>query len=225
MSGFRVTEATLRRALLAPSSRVCGDGDLDGLGLQRPSRMRPAAVLAAVARRPHGLTLILTQRPRTMREHPGQIALPGGKIDAGDRSPLAAALREAREEIGLLADQIEVLGPIERYRTRTGFSITPFVGLVEPAFIPMPCPGEVDAVFEAPLDWVLDPQNHRRMTAEFKGVTRSFWATPWEAWFIWGATAGMIRALSERVQIARRETAAAQTPASAGGERVPPAVP
>jgi 8-oxo-dGTP pyrophosphatase MutT (NUDIX family) len=203
MRAFHVTEQDVRLALLAPLGSLRGDGELDGALPPGPARLRPAAVLAPIARRPEGLTLILTQRPTTMREHAGQIALPGGKIDPTDRSPLAAALRESREEIGLLEDQIEILGPIERYRTRTGFVITPFVGLVDPAFTAIPEPGEVEAVFEAPLDWILNPANHRRMRAEFNGVPRSFWSTPWERWHVWGATSGIIRRLTERVLAAK----------------------
>ncbi|MGF1660464.1 MAG: CoA pyrophosphatase [Rubrimonas sp.] len=196
---FRIDEAALRRALLAPVAAPGGDGELDPEGAPELRRLRPAAVLAAVARRPQGLTLILTQRPQTMRVHAGQIAFPGGKIDAGDRSPLHAALREAREEIGLHAHEVEILGPFERYVTRTGFAIAPFVGLVDAGFRPIPQPGEVEAVFEAPLDWVLNPANQVRMRREFNGAIRSFWAIHYERWFIWGATAGMIRRLSERV--------------------------
>jgi 8-oxo-dGTP pyrophosphatase MutT (NUDIX family) len=201
---FRVSEADLRRAMLPPAGAPVGDALEEGA----PPRVRPAAVLCAVACRPEGLAVILTRRPTTMRVHAGQIAFPGGKCDPSDRSPLAAALREAREEIGLPAEQIEVLGPFERYVTRTGFAVTPFVGLVDPGFRPLPQPGEVEDVFEAPLDFLMDPANHQRLSREVAGRLRPYWAMPWRDRFIWGVTAGILRRLSERVAEARRAAAA-----------------
>jgi 8-oxo-dGTP pyrophosphatase MutT (NUDIX family) len=203
MTSFRVDEADLRRAVLAPAAGARGDDDLNPGLARSAAALRPAAVLCPVARRPSGLTVILTLRPATMRQHAGQVAFPGGKIDPTDPSPLATALRESREEIGLMPDQVEVLGPIDRYETRTGFAITPFVGLVDAAFRPEPEAGEVEAVFEAPLSFLMDPANHRRMSREWQGATRWFWAMPWGDWFIWGATAGMLKCLADRVEAAR----------------------
>jgi 8-oxo-dGTP pyrophosphatase MutT (NUDIX family) len=203
MQRMSVTENDLRRAVLSPGRRLRSDDDLNP-GLAPASRaLRAAAVLCAVVPRADGLRVVLTQRPETMRQHAGQIAFPGGKVDPTDASPLAAALREAREEVGLTHDLVDVIGPIDPYETRTGFAITPFVALVSPRFRPMPCEREVAAVFEAPLDHLMDFAAHERHTRVFHGTERHFWAIPWQDWFIWGATAGMLRGLAERVQDVR----------------------
>jgi 8-oxo-dGTP pyrophosphatase MutT (NUDIX family) len=184
-------EAALRRAMAAPP---LGMRLADGA---RPEGLTPAAVLVAVIRRPGGATVALTQRPTTMRAHPGQIAFPGGKIDPTDASALHAALREAREEVGLCPSLVEVLGALPAYGTRTGFAITPIVGLVDDRFRPVPEPGEVVEAFEAPFDFLMDQRNHKRLTRMADGVERAFWAVPWRERFIWGATAGILRGLSE----------------------------
>ncbi|TVQ55773.1 MAG: CoA pyrophosphatase [Rhodobacteraceae bacterium] len=207
MEPLRVDETLLRRAALAPARETRGDADLNPDDARRTAlaarRARPAAVLMPIVRRPEGLRVVLTVRPDTMRDHAGQIAFPGGKVDAADRSPLAAALREAREEIGLTEGHADVLGPIERWRTSTGYAITPFVALVDGAFQAAPQPGEVAAVFEAPLDFLMDPLNCRLMSREWRGVERRFWAMPWDRHFIWGATAGMLKTLADRIAAER----------------------
>jgi 8-oxo-dGTP pyrophosphatase MutT (NUDIX family) len=198
-----VDEDILRRALAAPHGPPRGDSDLDPTIGRHGGALTPAAVLCPIVRREAGLAVILTTRPATMRAHPGQIAFPGGKVDPGDANPLAAALRETREEIGLPESQVRVLGELERYETRTGFAVSPFVGLVAEGFEPVPEPGEVEDIFETPLDFLMDMANHRRMSREWKGARRWFWAMPWGDRFIWGATAGMIRTLAERVAAMR----------------------
>ncbi len=161
----------------------------------------PAAVLVAVVDRPSP-TVILTLRPETMRQHAGQVSFPGGRIDPGDDGPIAAALREAEEEIGLPPSAVEVIGVADLYRTVTGFEITPVVGIV-PAGLPMtPHPGEVADVFEAPLDFLLDPANQLQREAMFRGKMRSYYEIPYQGWQIWGATAAMIVNLSRRLVLA-----------------------
>jgi len=197
-----VDEALLRHAVAGAARRPRGDHDLNP-GFAPSGPLRRAAVLAPVLRRPEGLALVLTLRPTTMRAHAGQIALPGGKVDRGDPDALSAALREAHEEIGLPPGRVDVLGPLATYRTRTGYAITPFVGLVEGDFTPTPEPGEVADVFETPLDFLMDLARHQRHTRTVDGRDRAFWAMPWRDRFIWGATAGILRGLAEDVAVAR----------------------
>ena len=208
MTPAPVTEEELRRAMRAPHGPPRGDHDLNPDSLRPERRLTQAAVLCPVVRRRAGLAVILTLRPRTMRAHPGQIAFPGGKVDPEDGTPLAAALREAEEEIGLPRAAVEIIGELERYETRTGFAIAPFVGLVAEGFVPRPEPGEVEEAFDVPLDFLLDFANHRRMSREWRGRRRVFWAMPFETRFVWGATAGMLRRLAERVAEARTGRAA-----------------
>lgn len=159
----------------------------------------PAAVLVGLVDRPKGPTLLLTQRTEHLRDHAGQISFPGGRIEPDDGTTAAAALREAEEEIGLLADQVEMLGPIEPYETGTGFWVTPFVGLVAARFRPLPDPEEVAEIFEAPLAHLVDPAFRERRSRPYLGAERAYWAIPYEGRDIWGATAGMLKALSDRI--------------------------
>jgi 8-oxo-dGTP pyrophosphatase MutT (NUDIX family) len=211
-----VDEALLRDAVARSSRRHRGDHDLNP-GFAPAGPLRRAAVLCPVVRRPEGLSVVLTLRPTTMRAHAGQIALPGGKVDRDDVDAQAAALREAHEEIGLPPERVDMLGALARYRTRTGYAITPFVGLVEGDFTPRPEPGEVADVFETPLDFLMDLARHQRHTRRFQGVDRAFWAMPWGERFIWGATAGILRMLAEDVAAARAAREAAATPSLADG--------
>jgi 8-oxo-dGTP pyrophosphatase MutT (NUDIX family) len=161
----------------------------------------PAAVLVAVVDRPEP-TVILTLRPMTMRKHPGQISFPGGRIDPGDDGPIDAALREAEEEIGLPRSAVEIVGTADRYRTITGFEVTPVIGIVPPDVPLTPHPGEVEAVFEAPLAYLLDPAHQAVRSAEFRGKERSYFEIDYEGRRIWGATAAMIVNLSRRLVLA-----------------------
>lgn len=158
----------------------------------------PAAVLIPLVVR-ESLGLLLTQRTAHLSTHSGQIAFPGGKVDAEDRDATAAALREAQEEIGLEPAHVEVLGRLPEYVTGTQFHITPVVALVQPGFTLLPNPGEVDDVFEVPLDFLMDPVNHRRHGFEWNGEMREWYSMPYQEGaterFIWGATAGMLRNL------------------------------
>lgn len=156
----------------------------------------PAAVLLPLVMRER-LQLLLTQRTAHLSTHSGQIAFPGGKVDATDADATAAALREAEEETGLPASHVEVLGTLPQYVTGTSFFITPVVALVRPGFTLRPNPHEVDDVFEVPLDFLMDPVHHRLHAYEWDGVVREWYSMPYRDGdrerFIWGATAGMLR--------------------------------
>ena len=150
------------------------------------------------------LTVLLTQRTDHLNDHPGQISFPGGRAEPNDADPVATALREAHEEIGLEPFEVEVLGSLPTYTTSTGFIVTPVVGLVQPQASLRPDPFEVAEVFEVPLAWLMNPANHQRHALEFRGATREFFSIPWQAsdasgamrrYFIWGATAAMLRNL------------------------------
>jgi len=160
----------------------------------------PAAVLVAVVDRAEP-SVILTLRPETMRKHPGQISFPGGRIDPGDDGPVAAALREAEEEIGLPPSAVEVIGLADVYRTVTGFEVTPVVGIVPPDLPLLPHPGEVAALFEAPLHYLLDPAHQRERSAIWRGRERHYYEIDYEGRRIWGATAAMIVNLGRRMEL------------------------
>ena len=162
--------------------------------------LKPAAVLVAVVEHERP-SVILTERPKTMRKHPGQISFPGGRIDPGDDGPVAAALREAEEEIGLPPARVELVGIADVYRTITGFEVTPVVGVVPPGLDLRPHPGEVAAMFEAPLDHLLDPSHHLIRTVEWQGRERRYYEIDYEGCRIWGATAAMIVNLSRRLEL------------------------
>ncbi|AOS78214.1 MULTISPECIES: CoA pyrophosphatase [Hydrogenophaga] len=157
-----------------------------------------AAVLLPLVVRDE-LKLLLTQRTSTLSTHSGQIAFPGGKVDPEDADAVAAALREAHEEIGLPAQNVEVLGTLPVYITGTAFHVTPVVALVQPGFVLQPNPHEVDDVFEVPLGFLMDPRHHRRHLMNLNGTVREWYSMPWHDGqherFIWGATAGMLRNL------------------------------
>ncbi len=151
-----------------------------------------ASVLVPIVTRAQGLTVLFTQRTAHLREHSGQVSFPGGRAAAQDATPEATALREAHEEIGLDGARVELLGRMADYHTRTGFRITPVIGIVMPPFELRPDANEVEAVFEVPLDFLLDPANHQRRSRVWEGETRWFYAMPYREHYIWGATAGML---------------------------------
>ena len=187
----------LRRVLL-PAPVACDRhvGD-DG---SSPESLTPASVLFPIVRRETGWNVLLTQRTDHLRDHPGQISFPGGRVEDSDASLAAAALREATEEIGLPASQVEVLGYLPEYRTGTGYRITPVVGCVTPPFTLSPDPREVAEVFEVPLAFLLDAANYREYERELQGRMRRYFAVPYERYFIWGATAGIIVSLSSALR-------------------------
>ncbi len=169
--------------------------------------LTPAAVLFPIVTRPQGYQVLLTQRTDHLRDHPGQISFPGGRMEPEDASPLHTALREAQEEIGLAPQVPQILGYLPNYRTGTGFNVYPVVALLEPPFDLRLDAFEVAEVFEVPLAFLLDTRNHRREQMHYRGALREYTVMPYENRFIWGATAGMICSLVERLQ-ACRETMA-----------------
>lgn len=191
-------EARLKRALDRPSGP---SSDFDLNPAIRPvagKPMRPAAVLVPVWLRPEGAVMILTKRASHLKHHPGQIAFPGGKVDATDASPMDAALREAREEIGLDPARVRVIGTLPVHETVTGFAMTPFVGLIEGPFDPVPEAGEVEEVFTVPLTHVLTPARFAIEGRVWMGTRRRYYAVPYGPYYIWGATARILRGLAER---------------------------
>jgi 8-oxo-dGTP pyrophosphatase MutT (NUDIX family) len=156
-------------------------------------------VLVPVVAHPGGLTVLFTQRTSQLRSHSGQISFPGGRAEPEDPGPESTALREAGEEIGLKAGQVEVLGRLPEYLTRTGYRVTPVVGLLTPPLELAPDPREVQEVFEVPLSFLLDPRNHQRRTREFQGRTVSFFAIPYGERDIWGVTAGILVNFARRL--------------------------
>ncbi len=161
--------------------------------------LTPAAVLFPIVLREGGHTVLLTQRTAHLRDHAGQISFPGGRVEKSDLSPTHTALRETEEEIGLGRERVEIAGFLPEYRTGTGFRVTPVVAFVRPPFSLQPDPFEVAEIFEVPLAFLLDPANHQRHSLHYRGALRSYFAMPYGDYFIWGATAGMIRSLSERL--------------------------
>ncbi|HEX9174450.1 MAG TPA: CoA pyrophosphatase [Telluria sp.] len=163
---------------------------------QHPELKR-AAVLVALVRRPGGLTLLLTQRTEHLTSHGGQISFPGGRAEDDDSSPIETALRETEEEIGLHRRHIEIIGVLPDHVTITGYRVTPVVGMVTPPFELAADPNEVAEIFEVPLAFLMDGVNHQRLSVELpEGAgRRSFYAMPYERFFIWGATAAMLRNL------------------------------
>lgn len=183
----------------APGGAARSDRDLNPDWARGEGPLKPAAVLAPIIMRPAGWTMLFTERSVETPAHPGQISFPGGRVQEGDAGPLETALRETREEIGLGAEVIEPLGAFDAYETGTGFRIIPIVALVRPEFSLRLDPREVASVFEAPLSFLFDPANHQRRTGIWRGVERAYYAMPYGEHFIWGATAGMVRALYERL--------------------------
>ena len=180
-------------------------GDDYAIGGQRDEEIaaaldaaKPAAVLIGLIERPHGTTVLLTERATHLRSHSGQVAFPGGKIDPGEDA-LEAALREAEEEIGLHRRHIETFAALDPYLSGSGYRITPIVAQIHPPFDLDINHEEVAETFEAPFAFVMDPANHQRQSREWKGAMRHYYAMPWESHYIWGVTAGILRNMYERL--------------------------
>lgn len=193
----RLTAEALRRRFAVPPAwrpEIVADGRL----ALAHDPLREAAVLIALVMRQPGPTVLLTRRTAHLHDHAGQISFPGGGVEPHDAGAVATALRETEEEVGLRADAVEVLGCLPRYATATGYLVTPVVGLVAPGFSLSLDRFEVDEVFEPPLAFLMDPAHHERRLVDFDGAQRTFYAMPYVAerrYFIWGATAAMLRNL------------------------------
>ncbi len=185
---------------LAQGSTPSSDFDLNpDVVLPEGRKLRPAGVLAAFQTGPQGLELILTKRASHLKHHPGQIAFPGGKVDGADADVTSAALREADEEIGLRPGNVEVLGALPCHETVTGFRVTPVIGLVKAGFDPIPEPGEVDEVFTVPFEHVTDPARFSVQSRRWQGRRRHYYTAPFGPYYVWGATARMLRGLADRI--------------------------
>lgn len=193
------TRAWLRGAV-GPGGRPTSDFDLNPDVVLPPGRiLAPAAVLVAVTEAHGRPEVILTKRSSALKHHPGQIAFPGGKSDPGDRDATATALREASEEIGLPPGAAEILGTMPAHETVTGFEVTPVLAWVADAFEPVPEAGEVDEVFRVPLEHVAQPANFAIEGRRWRGRQRRYFVVPWGPYYIWGATARILRALADRL--------------------------
>ena len=196
--GFDVPPGLVDPNIVPPSGDPGTDRMLQIIAREQP--VRPAAVLIPVVDHPQP-TVLLTQRSVHLAEHAGQISFPGGKIDATDASPLEAALREAHEEVGLKREFIEPVGYLDLYGTAFGFRILPTLARVRPGFKLVINHSEVDDAFEVPLAFLMNPENHQVHSKEFRGMERSYYAMPFAERYIWGATAGILRVLYERIYL------------------------
>jgi ADP-ribose pyrophosphatase len=206
-----------QKALLAAGLRPVSSWEPDGVAessdwelnpsVQRPREpLKPAAVLIPLlpSARDEAMQVILTRRSDSLHSHSGQIAFPGGRLEPGETA-VEAALREANEEINLDPARVEVLGLGDPYQTGSNFLITPVVGWLSSLPELTPSPDEVAEIFTVPWGFLMDPANHQRGTIEWEGAARQFWAMPWQDRYIWGATAGVLRALSQRLGPATSE--------------------
>ena len=206
MSARQLSDAELRGRLQTRLSTATtakrGDYDLnpawrDSVAADRA--LRPAAVLVPIIERAAGLRVLFTRRADHLPAHPGQVSFPGGRADAGDADAVATALRETEEEVGLSRDFVAIAGVLDPYETGTGFSIMPIVGFVREGFELKADASEVAEIFEVPLRFLMDPTNHERHMRVWQGRERHFYAMTFDGHYIWGATAGMLINLYERL--------------------------
>ena len=194
----RIDLATLVAALRESPPHPSSDYELNPEIVLPPGRvLKPAAVLIGVV----GESVVLTKRASHLKHHPGQIALPGGKVDAGDADAAAAALREAHEEIGLAPATVDILGALPAHETVTGYSIKPVIAHITRDFQAVPEAGEVAEVFRVPIAHLLDPGNYRIEGRRWRGVRRRYFVVPYGPYYIWGATARILKYLADRVSV------------------------
>ena len=195
--------ATLRQRLrqaVERSAPATSDYDLTpSVVLPEGRKLRPAGVLIAISPSDSGSNVLLTKRSSALKHHPGQIAFPGGKVDPNDDGPVGAALREAEEEIGLPRDAVDIVGTLPFHETVTSFKATPVIGIVTRSVEFIAEPGEVDEVFQVPLPHLMARENFSIQSRLWRGQSRSYFTVPWGPYYIWGATARMLRALADRM--------------------------
>jgi len=197
----RPVDLNILRAALERPATPSSDYDLNpDIALPEGRKLRPAAVLIAIADAPGGAEVILTKRASHLKHHPGQIAFPGGKLDDGDADLVSAALREAEEEIGLPRDLVSVLELMPIHETVTSYEVTPVIAVLNGDFDPVPELGEVAEIFRVPLAFLMDPSAYRVERRRWRGVWRQFYVVPYGPYYIWGATARMLKSLADRVE-------------------------
>lgn len=199
-----VSDFNLIERIVAALNRPAGttsDHDLNqGVNLAPDRKLRPAAVMVPLIGASGEISVILTKRSSALKHHPGQIAFPGGKQDECDRNLYSTALREAEEEIGLKPENVRLIGQMAAHETVTGFYVTPVVAYVHSNFHAVPEPGEVDEVFQVPLTHLLDTERFSIQSRRWRGAARRYYTVPFGPYYIWGATARMLRALAESVR-------------------------
>jgi len=202
-SFFDALPAALHSAIAPPIETAWNYNELIDLISENGTKIRPAAVLIGLIERESGLQVILTRRTEALRHHAGQISFPGGRIEDTDADPVAAAIREAHEEIGLLPEHVEPLGYLDSFLTITGFHVYPVVAKVSAQFIAKADPNEVDEIFETPLEFLLNPANAKPIDIEYRGKNRTIIEFQYRQYRIWGATASMLVNFRKRIEQAK----------------------
>lgn len=197
---FESLSGVLHSASNPPAETPWNYHELIDLISENATVIRPAAVLIGLIERESGLQVILTRRTEALRHHAGQISFPGGRIEDADKDPVAAAMREAHEEIGLFPEHIQALGYLDSFLTITGFHVYPVVARVSADFVPKADPNEVDEIFEVPLEFILNLNNAKPIEIEYRGRNRTIIEFQYEHYRIWGATASMLVNFRKRIE-------------------------